>query len=99
MKNLTHPYLCNICFLRVNEYGFPCQLVLEMVIAFLLEDKKFIFRDNHEDIYYKAPIAFLEGKGILVSTEIDKGFIQVLPNVSTCTFKSDQHKFCWCKKD
>ncbi len=100
MKNTRlHPYICNSCYHNIQIYGYPCVLITELIWAYFLEHKKFTYKDENVDNDFKIPIAFLEKKRILISTEIENDFIQVLPNLSTCTFKNDQYKFCWCRKD
>lgn len=99
MKNLkVHPYICDTCFLNIQSYGYPCVIVTELVWAFYIEKKKFTYRDNDEThkIAFKIPVAFLESKKIFISTEIEKGLIQVVPNFSSCSFKNGENKFCWC---
>lgn len=97
MKVHTDDLYCPICFFRFTTYGFPCSLLMDLVLGHYMEQKPLTFNDSElHDRLFKIPLEFLEKKGFLISTEFNAERIQVIPNLSKCIIDEHRSRFCWC---
>jgi hypothetical protein len=94
------PYICQHCAFKIDVYGFPCLVLMDLICAYYLNNIPFTFNsENDYEIIFKQPNKFLEKKGFLVSTEINDKDIQVLPNMRKCHLDRHTGRFCWCNRD
>ncbi len=92
-------HVCPHCVDRIKKYGSPCYFLLESALEAYLEDQILVFdEDDFNDIFNKSPSAFLERKGYILTTEIDKSLIAVTPSAEPWNYENGEFGFCWCFK-
>lgn len=104
MKTRSNVHMCPKCFYLLQAYGYPCSSLIDLALGHYVRNIPLTFTENSHELFQK-PLAFLEKKGFLLSTEISNNSIQILPNLSkschlspnsTNDSEDNERRFCWC---
>jgi hypothetical protein len=90
-------HFCEICRAKISNYGYPCNALMDLVCSHYLQNKTLTinYREIHDRLL-KIPLEYMEKKGFIISTEISKDSLQILPNIPKKDLESPQNGFCWC---
>lgn len=88
--------ICELCSERIEGYGFLCLYVLELICKNTFENQALSYRESKTPKEVKTVIKFLESKGIVLTIEIDRTIVAVVPYV-TGILEKEQRMYCWCR--
>ena len=89
--------ICSDCYKKIEAFGQPCRdLCLKSCLAHC--QKGFVEVTFEESIKLSPIIRFMEEKRILVSTEISKSKVALVPNTKYLIIEHNP-VYCWCAYD
>ena len=92
-------FICDDCANRLDEYGFICCDLVDTICGHTFHGFAPLYHDVASHYAFKKPIAFLETKGYLLTTDIFDDFIAVLPTNFSVEIYAEEEIFCWCESD
>jgi hypothetical protein len=88
---------CSLCKLKLEAYGQPAFKLMDTICYYFLESVPIYIDSDDERVWASVgPIlAYLEAKGILVSTECTQSMVSIMP-IESFVEEDGFKRFCWC---
>ncbi len=86
-------HLCHACYIRIGAYGYPCLELLATACSYYRNCNVLTIEDTDDAT---IPLAYLESKEFLISTETDSSILGIKPNMVKCILHEETGTFCFC---
>lgn len=98
MINGYRPLICPACTTRIQDYGYICLSIMQKVCE-ASSQNDFVFYDEKEAPgSMQGVVKFLESKMLIVTTEVAKDCIGILPYKRSENYDYINNLFCWCPR-